>query len=65
MMHNHGRGYDMTGTYWHVDDFRRFSNVMVHSASKTIKYFTCVNCGSQIFGFQLGDVIRRFNRGHG
>ena len=55
-MHGHGRGYDMTGQYWYVDDFRKFQNVMIHSATKGVKYFTCINCATQIFGFQLGEV---------
>ena len=47
----------MTGVYWHVEDLGKFSNILVHSVNKSIKYFACLKCGSQIVGFQLGDVI--------
>jgi len=59
LMQNHGRGYDMTGTYWYVDNFHKFSNIMVHSANKSVKYLTCVNCGSSICGYQLGNDIKQ------
>ena len=58
-MQNHGRGYDMSGLYWHVDSFASFNNIMIHSCNKSVKYLTCVTCGAQICGFQLGDDKRQ------
>ena len=39
--------------YWHVDDLRKFNNVMIHQLQGDIKYLCCLNCQSSIIGYQV------------
>lgn len=39
--------------YWHVDDLRKFNNVMIHQLQGDIKYLCCLNCQSSIIGYQI------------
>ena len=40
-------------SYWHVNDLRKFQNIMVHQLQGDLKYLCCLNCQSSILGYQV------------
>ena len=40
-------------TYWHVNDLRKFNNVMIHQLAGDLKYLSCLSCQSSILGYQI------------
>ena len=47
------REYDCISTYWHVDALTRFENVEIHQIEGNVKYLCCLNCQSNILGYQV------------
>ena len=39
--------------YWHVNDLRKFNNIMIHQMAGDIKYLCCLSCQSSIVGYQI------------
>lgn len=39
--------------YWHVDNLKKFNNVMIHQLQGDIKYLCCLSCQSSILGYQI------------
>ena len=40
-------------SYWHINDLRKFQNVMIHQLQGDLKYLCCLSCQSNILGYQV------------
>ena len=53
MIKNNLREYDSVSEYWHIDDLRKFDNIMIHQLDGDLKYLACLSCQSNILGYQV------------
>ena len=53
MIKNNLKEYEPLNTYWHVNDLRKFNNIMIHQLFGDLKYLCCLSCQSAIIGYQV------------
>ena len=53
LIKNNLREFEPMTLYWHINDIRKFNNVMIHQMAGDIKYLSCLSCQSSIIGYQI------------